>query len=117
MMTGMPNYVYIDGSKRRIVEGSREILVVDSDELPGRPCASYRIGASAMHVLLCGVSVRTLGHTYSFTEPVVKVSVVDTRTPPEVKPIKALPPAHPPTLRQRVAQGLHKLANLIGGTS
>ena len=108
-----PTHVYIDGVKRKIVNDSAAVLIVDSADLPGRPCAQHNIGRSAYHALLRGRSVRTLGHTYSFDEPVVKVATVKPRT----APIKVLPPAIPPTLRQRVAQGLHKLANLIGGTS
>jgi hypothetical protein len=108
-----PTHVYIDGVKRKIVNGSDAILIVDSDDLPGRPCAQHNIGSSAYHALLRGMSVRTLGHTYSFIEPAVSVTLVKPR--PALP--KAPPPALSPTLRQRVARGIHKLANLIGGTS
>ena len=61
--------VYINGEPHQAVRGLVNPLIVDHPSLPGRPCASHNIGASALAWLKRGRGVRTLGNTYSLNPP------------------------------------------------
>lgn len=64
-----PTHIYINGRRRQIVDGFRPTFYADSDELPGRRCSCHNIGDKAYSALMNGVSVRTLGNTYSLEGP------------------------------------------------
>ena len=64
--------VYINGEPHQAIGGIKNPLIVDHPSLPGRPCASYNIGDSALAWLKRGHGIRTLGNTYSLNPPLKK---------------------------------------------
>lgn len=64
-MVTLPDIIYIDGVKHRVITRSNGTFHVDHPDMPGHPCAQHRLDpASVMH-LRTGGAVRTGGHRYS----------------------------------------------------
>lgn len=109
-----PNaHIYVDGAKRRIIRVDHVAhglaVVCDIPGYPGVPTHSYTLTHGAIAALHSGGTVRTSGHLFSLREPIANVTTV--------KRIEVKQPPPPPTFRQRVARGLHRFADTIGGTS
>lgn len=64
-----PTHIYINGRRRQIAEGFGPSFFVDTDSLPGRRCSQHNVGVKAHFFLLSGLTVRTLGNTYSLEGP------------------------------------------------
>lgn len=84
----MNTVIYINGVKHHCT-GVTAVFFADSPSHPHVQCSQHRIGTQAATALIEGMTVRTLGNTYSLRPPMA------TPRTPDVAPIKRSLPREP----------------------